>query len=430
MSIAVDAATRRRALIAGTIGNVMEYYDFAVYAALAPVIAPLFFPTEDPAVGLLAVFGAYAVGFLARPLGGFVFGHFGDKVGRRTILMFVILLMAFATFLIGILPTYAVIGVAAPALLVLARLLQGFSAAGEIGGSAVFMVEYAPDSRRGFYGSMQQVGVGSGFLLGLVAAMLLTQIVPEEITRSWAWRIPFLLGLLIGAVGLYLRLKLEDTPTFRALEVEQAVEETPLRTLFRDNYKELFIIIGFVAMWGSSYHLFTAYMPTYLTENLGFQLSTALTLNVVGLAAFVVFIPLMGLLSDRVGRKPVLAGAALGFIVFLYPIFLLMSQGSLISVVLALLAYALLLGTFSGPGIAALVELFPTKVRSSAFGVGYNISITLFGGTAPFIAAFLTSRTENALSPTYYVILTAVITLVAILSMRETYKTSLTIKRN
>lgn len=289
----------------------------------------------------------------------------------------------------------------------------------------MFMVEYAPDSKRGFYGSMQQVGVGSGFLLGLVAGLLLTQVVSEETASSWAWRIPFLLGLLIGIVGLYLRLKLEDSPAFRALEAEHSVEGAPLLTLFRTNYKQLLIIMGFVAMWGSSYHLFSAYMPTYLSQNLDFQLSTALTLSVIGWAFFIGFIPLMGLLSDRVGRKPLLVGAVLGFIVFIYPIFLLMSQGSLISVVLALLAYAFLLGTFSGAGIAALVELLPTGVRSSAFGVGYNISITIFGGTAPFIATFLISRTGNALSPAYYLILTAVITLVAVLSMRETYKAPL-----
>lgn len=425
MSDTVDAATRRRAILAGTIGNLLEYYDFAIYAALTPVIAPLFFPTEDPAISFLAAFGAYAVGFLARPFGGFVFGHFGDKVGRRATLSVAIIMMAISTFLIGVLPTYATIGIIAPILLVVTRLTQGFSASGEWGGSAIFMVEYAPDSKRGVFGSMQQFGVGGGFLLGLLGVTLLTNVVAENVVSSWAWRIPFLAGLVIGIVGLYLRLRIEETPSFRALEEAQEVDRAPLLTMVRTNYKEILITMGFTALWGSGYHLFTAYMPTYISQNLGFPLSTALTLNLVGLASFVVLIPLMGLLSDRVGRKPLLVGAALGFVFFTYPIFLLMSQATLVSVVLALFAFAILLATFSGPGPSALVELFPTKVRYSALGVGYNLSVTIFGGTAPFIATFLISRTDNALSPTYYVIFTALITLIAVVGMRESYKSPL-----
>lgn len=425
MSVTVDSSSRRRAIAAGTIGNILEYYDFAIYASLTPIIAPLFFPTQDPALAFLAAFGAYAVGFLARPLGGFVFGHFGDKVGRRTTLAAAVIMMAVSTLLIGILPTYATIGLLAPILLVVARLVQGFSAAGEWGGSAVFMVEYAPENRRGLFGSMQQFGVAAGFLAGLLVAALLTNVVPEEVVSGWAWRIPFIAGLLIGIVGLYLRLRLEDTPNFQALEETNEVERAPLLTMVRTNYKELLIIMGFTALWGSAYHLFTAYMPTYISENIGFSLSSSLAFNAVGLASFVLLIPPMGWLSDKVGRKPMLVGAALGFVVLTYPIFLLLSQATVISVVLALLAIALLLAVFSGPGPAALVELFPTKIRYSALGVGYNLSVTIFGGTAPFIATLLTSRTDSALSPSFYAIFTALITLVAVVSMRETYKAPL-----
>ena len=425
-SHAVDSATRRRALIAGAVGNFMEWFDYAVYAFLASVIGALFFPSDVPFVSTLATFAVFAVGFFMRPLGGFIFGYFGDRYGRRSALSAAIILMAASTLSIGLLPTAAQIGVLAPILLVVARLAQGLSVGGEYSGSAAFMVEYAPANQRAFYGSWLQASIGAGFLAGSVLATLLTTFMPEAMLLSWGWRVPFIAGMLVGVVGLYMRLKMDDTPAFRALEENHEVETAPIRASFMRYWRQGLIAVGFTLVFTVSYYVFLTYMPTYLSEVVGLPLSLALTASSVGIAFHVLALPFMGMLSDRVGRKPVLIAASVGIAVLTYPAFLLMSGGNFVLIILAQLMFGLLVAMYAAPAPAALVEMFPTKVRYTALGVSYNLAVAAFGGTAPFIATFLVSRTGSNISPAFYVIAAAVITTLVLLGIRETYKEELT----
>ena len=421
----VDQSTRKRALIAGAIGNFMEWFDYAVYAFLASVIGTLFFPSEVPFASTLATFAVFAVGFFMRPLGGFVFGHFGDRYGRRSALSAAIILMAVSTLSIGLLPTAEQIGVLAPILLVVARLAQGLSVGGEYSGSAAFMVEYASEGRRAFFGSWLQASIAAGFLAGSLVATLLTASLSESALYAWGWRIPFIVGMLVGVVGLYMRLKMDDTPAFRALERTHEVEGSPLRESFLSYWKQGLVAVGFTLVFTVSYYTFLTYMPTYLSEVVGLPLSLALTAGSIGIAFHVLALPFLGMLSDRIGRKPVLIAASVGIAVLTYPAFLLMSGGNFLLIVLAQLLFGLLVAMYAAPAPAALVEMFPTKVRYSALGVSYNLAVAAFGGTAPFIGTFLVSRTGSDISPAFYVIVAGVITTLVLIGIRETYKEQL-----
>lgn len=334
--------------------------------------------------------------------------------------------MAVSTLSIGLLPTAAQIGVLAPVLLVVARLAQGLSVGGEYSGSASFMVEYAPESRRAFYGSWLQASIGAGFLLGSVLATLITTLLPQEAVDSWGWRLPFIAGVLVGLVGLYLRLRMDDTPAFRALEETRDVENAPLRESFLRYWREGLTAVGFTLIFTVGYYIILTYMPTYLSEVVGLSLSLALTASSIGLAFHVLTLPFLGALSDRVGRKPVLIAASVGFAVLTYPAFLLMSGGSFLLIVLAQLLFGLLVSMYAALAPAVLVEMFPTKVRYSAIGVSYNLAVVAFGGTAPFIAPFLVSRTGSDNAPALYVVAAAMIsTLVLLTRVRETYRAEL-----
>jgi MFS transporter, MHS family, proline/betaine transporter len=425
MAVSTDPAVARKAVTAGTVGNFMEWYDFAVYGYMAPIIASLFFPNQVRVVALLSTFAVFAVAFFMRPLGGLVFGHFGDRLGRRGTLAAAVILMAMATFMIGVLPTYAQIGILAPVLLVVARLLQGFSAGGEWGGSASFMVEYAPERRRAFYGSWQQASIAAGLLVGSGLAALITNTLSEDALNAWGWRVPFLIGLVLGIVGLYIRLRIEETPAFRRIEREHEVEAAPLLETFRDYWRAGLIAIGFTLYWTVSYYIFLNYMPTYLSENLDIPLSFALLSNAIGLVLLMVLIPIFGIVSDRIGRKPLLIASAVTMGVLTYPLFMLMGTGNYLLIVLVQLLIAAIIALYSGPGPATVVEMFPTKVRYSGIGVAYNLAVALFGGSAPFIATFLIDRTGNNLAPTYYVIAAAFITLMVLLKLKETYRAPL-----
>jgi MFS transporter, MHS family, proline/betaine transporter len=418
----VEPAVAKKAVTAGTIGNFMEWYDFAIYGYFATVIATLYFPSEDRVASLLATFAVFAVSFFMRPVGAFVFGHYGDKIGRRSTLAATVILMGLATFMIGVLPSYEQIGVLAPILLVVARLLQGFSAGGEWGGSASFMVEYAPEARRGLYGSWQQVSVVGGLLVGSAIGGILGTVLSQDALNSYGWRIPFIVGILVGAVGLYLRWRLEDTPAFRIIEEKQEITEAPVKDTFSAHYQEGLTAIGFTLAWTVAFYILLQYMPTYLAETLGFPLSQALLSNAIGLAVLMVLIPFTGALSDRIGRKPLLIGFSALIAILTYPLFLLISGGTLLLIVLGQVLFGVIISLFSGPGPAALVEMFPTNVRYSALGVSYNIAVAAFGGTAPFIATFLVSRTGSNLSPGLYLIAAAVITLIVVARIKETYR--------
>jgi MHS family proline/betaine transporter-like MFS transporter len=407
---------RRRALSAAVIGNVLEWYDFAVYAFLATTLAKQFFPSGDEMGALLATFAVFGVGFIARPLGGVIIGRMGDKRGRKPALTFTIALMALGTVMIGLLPSYATIGVAASALLVIARLLQGFSAGGEWGSSTAFIVEWAPPQRRGLFGSLQQASVAGGFLLGsLVTAALGTLLSPAAM-ESWGWRIPFLLGGVLGPVGMYMRRRIGETPHFEASQQSAGREPAPAA----GGWTLAARAFGFTVVWTVAYYIFLSYMPTFLQKHAGLDRTQALWSNSAGLIVLVLAVPAFGALSDRIGRKPLLLSACGAFLLLPYPLFASLAAQPPLAHVLAIQALlAVAIALFSGPGPAAIAEMFPTRLRSTWMSIGYSLAVALFGGFAPYIATWLIGQTGSPLAPTYYVIAAALISTVTIAMQRE-----------
>jgi MHS family proline/betaine transporter-like MFS transporter len=378
-------------------------------------------------VGLLSAFAVFAVAFFARPLGGVIWGHVGDKLGRQRALAATILLISAATALVGLLPGYTSIGVMAPILLVLLRLVQGFSAGGEIIGAMSYVAEYSPEGRRGFLTSWVQFGSISGLLAGSVLATLLAFNLSEASLNSWGWRVPFLIALPLGIIGLYIRLKLEDTPKFKALERAHEVAQSPLReTLSKwEHYRQMLLTVGIAIINGVGYYVLLAYMPTYLSEELGFESSDAFLSLTIAIVILLAVMPFMAALSDRIGRKPVLGGACIGFLVLSYPCFLLISQGGLLNATLGQILLGLLVASFSGIAHATLTELFPTRVRFSGYGIAYNISTAVFGGTAPFLMTYLVGTMGNTFAPALYIMAAALLSLVTVLAIRESAKVPL-----
>ena len=422
MAERTEEQAAKKAVTAGAIGNFVEWYDYSVYGFFATVIASQFFPGEDPVASLLATFAVFAVAFFMRPVGAFVFGHYGDTIGRRNTLAAAIILMGIAALMIGVLPSYGQIGVLAPILLVVARLLQGFSAGGEWSGSAAFMVEYAPENKRGLYGSWQQFSIVAGLLVGSGMGALLGAVLSEDALNAWGWRIPFILGMVVALVGLYLRLRIEDTPAFRRIEEKEEITEAPVKQSFTAHGGESVTAIGFTVAWTVAYYILLTYMPTYVSRTLGLPLTQALLSNAIGLVVLMVLIPFTGAISDRIGRKPLLIAFSVLIALLTYPLFLLASTQAFVFIVLAQVLFGIIISLFSGPGPAALVEMFPTNVRYSALGVSYNLAVAAFGGTAPFIATYLISRTGSNLAPGIYLIVAAVITLFFVSRMKETYR--------
>jgi MHS family proline/betaine transporter-like MFS transporter len=414
------SAKQRTAIVAAVVGNMLEWYDFAVYGFFVPVISQLFFPAQTPLLRILLTFAVFGVGFVMRPIGAVVFGIYGDRHGRRRALSAVVFLMAFSTLAVGILPTYSAVGVLAPLLLVAARLLQGLSSGGEWGGSAAYLVEYAPDRRRGFIGSWQQVSVGAGFLLGSLSAAVLNSMLSHDAMLSWGWRVPFLFGIVLGGVGAYLRFKLDDTPKYNEIETHHAVSHAPLREAFTTHRKPTLIAFGITLHNTVAYYTVLTYMTTYLTSVANLTRSAALWISTGCLLAFVVTVPFMGMLSDRIGRRPLFIISAAGYALLAYPGFLLASSGSVALALITQLVLVILLAAYAGPGPAVYAELFPTRVRYTALSVGYNIPVAIFGGFAPFIAQWLINSTGSAIAPAYYVIVASAVTLITMIWVPET----------
>jgi MHS family proline/betaine transporter-like MFS transporter len=416
MDVSQDTKTRR-AVSAAVIGNVLEWYDFAVYAYVAVYIARKFFPQGDEVTALLATFLAYGLGFVARPLGGIILGRVGDTHGRKTALLITIALMAVGTVMIGVLPTYASIGIAAPLLLVVARLLQGFSAGGEWGSSTAYIVEWAPANQRGFYGSFQQTSVVAGLLLGSGIAALATTLMTTAQMDDWGWRVPFLLGGILGPVGLWMRRTIDETPAYMKAKAAPA----PASTDTAGNWTMAARAFGFTIVWTVCFYVLLNYMPTYTQKYVKLSASAALWSNTIGLFALVVFIPIFGKLSDRIGRKPLLLACCIAYIVLPYPIFTyLISGASYIELILVQILFAILIAMFSGPGPAAISEIFPTRARSTWMTSGYALSVAIFGGFAPFISVWLIDRFNSPLAHTFYLMAAAVISTIVIATLRET----------
>jgi len=397
---------------------VLEWYDFAVYAFLATVLARKFFPNGDELSALLATFAVFGVGFVVRPLGGIIIGRLGDRRGRKIALSTTIVLMASGTVMIGLLPSYQALGVGASALLVAARLVQGFSAGGEWGSSTAFIVEWAPPQRRGLFGSLQQASVAVGFLLGsLTAASLSTWLTPAAF-EAWGWRLPFLFGGLLGPVGLYMRRNIEETPPFKAAiqqDAKHGVASGPR------GWRLAARAFGFTVLWTIAYYIFLSYMPTFLQKHAGLDRTQALWSNTAALLVLVVAVPAAGALSDRIGRKPLLLASCAAFVLLPYPLFAaLLSTPTLATVMGVQVLFALAIALFSGPGPAAIAEIFPTRMRSTWMSIGYSLAAALFGGFAPYVATWLIASTGSPLAPICYVIGAAVVSALTIAAQKET----------
>lgn len=405
---------RRRQLLAGSIGNVLEYYDFVVYAFLASILASKFFPNDDPVIGLLASFATFGVGFLARPLGGALIGRIADRKGRRVALLITIFGMAAGTVGIGILPDFSTIGMAAPVLLVTMRLIQGLSAGGEWGSATSFIAESAPEGRRGWFGGIGQASIAAGTLVGSMVVALVTQILSDEIMHGWGWRVPFLLGGVLLIVGAWMRRSIEETPAFaKAQQVSATPHHRPVVLMAK--------AFGFTILWTVCYYVMLSYLPTFLVQHAGLSEGQALWGNTVALIILVGATPLFGRLSDRIGRKPLLLVCCAAFVILPYPLFsLILNHASVIEIVTIQIIFNLFIAAFSGAGPAALAELFPTHSRTLLLSIGYSLSVAIFGGFAPFISTWLIAATGMPIAPVFYLIAAGLVSGVVIYRFRET----------
>ncbi|MFD5772521.1 MFS transporter [Streptomyces fungicidicus] len=411
-----DPALVRRAVKAAALGNAMEWFDFGVYSYLAVTLGKVFFPSGSPTAQLLSTFGAFAAAFLVRPLGGLVFGPLGDRVGRQKVLALTMIMMAAGTFAIGVIPSYAAIGVGAPILLLAARLVQGFSTGGEYAGASTFIAEYAPDKRRGFLGSWLEFGTLAGYIGGAGLVTLMTALLSSEDLLSWGWRLPFLIAGPMGIIGLYLRMRLEETPAFAA---ESERPRVPLREMVAGQWRALLLCVGLVLVFNVTDYMLLSYMPSYLTSELGYDATHGLAVVLGVMALMMIVQPFAGALTDRVGRRPVIAAGCVGFLVLSVPALLLIRDGGLLAVAAGMGALGLLLVCFTAAMPSALPALFPTRVRYGSLSIGFNVSVSLFGGTTPLVVTALIGATGDMMMPAYYMMAAAVIGGFAVWRMAE-----------
>ncbi|BDD91315.1 MFS transporter [Pandoraea sp. NE5] len=411
----------RKVVIASVLGNAFEWFDFAIYGLFAVMIAKLFFPSGNEFASMLLTLATFGVGFAVRPLGGVLLGLYGDRVGRKKALSLTIVLMAVGTGMIGILPTHEAIGIAAPILMVLARLIQGFSVGGEFSGATTMLVEFAPANRRGFFGSFQMCSQALAFSLGALVAYLLTVNLAPHDLESWGWRLPFLLGILIGPVGWLIRSNVDESPEFLnyANDVKRGKIQrvnTPLRTVFRDYPRAVFGTLGISVVGTVSAYVFVFFLPIFAKKQLGMSAADVNLSTFIATLVILVFCPLAGYLSDRYGRKAVLLPAIIAYGVASYVLFkhfvTLPSLGSLLAVQIGV---SFFMSFFWGPTPIVLTEVFPVSVRSTGAAVTYNLAVLVFGGLAPFLNTWLVHVTGSNLAPIYYVLTSVVVGLAGVL---------------
>ncbi|SEP93972.1 Major Facilitator Superfamily protein [Mycobacterium sp. 88mf] len=416
-----DSGVLKRAIAASAIGNATEWFDYGIYAYGVGYISAAIFPGDAKGATQLAL-ATFAVSFLVRPLGGFVWGPLGDRLGRKHVLAITIVLMAGATFCVGLIPSYASIGMWAPAIMVALRMIQGFSTGGEYGGAATFMAEYAPSRRRGLLGSFLEFGTLAGFSLGAILMLTCSVVLSDEQMGQWGWRLPFLVAAPLGLVGVYLRSRLEDTPIFRELEESGETEQgavSQFKDLLSEYWAPILRLVGLVVALNVVNYTLLTYMPTYLERTIGLSSSHSLIVPVIGMLSMMVFLPLSGHISDRVGRKPMWWLSLIGLFIAGVPMFLLMSTnmvGAIIGFAVLGLLYVPQLSTIS----ATFPAMFPTQVRYAGFAIAYNVSTSLFGGTAPAINDWLVNKTGDHLVPAYYMMVACVIGMIALIKVPET----------
>jgi MHS family shikimate/dehydroshikimate transporter-like MFS transporter len=414
----------RQVLGASFIGTTIEWYDFFLYGTAASLVfGQLFFPTGDPLVSTLSALGTFAVGFIVRPLGGIIFGHYGDRLGRKSMLVLTLTMMGAATFLIGLLPTFDQVGVLAPILLVLLRVIQGLGLGGEWGGAALMAVEYSPEDRRGYYGAWPQMGVPAGLLLstGIFSAV---SFLPNEQFLIWGWRVPFLLSIILIGVGLFVRTRLLETPSFSQVQESHTESQMPIIDVFRNYWKNVLLAIGARVASDGSFYVFSVFILDYATRTLGLPRPTILLGVAIASALELFTIPAAGVISDRTGRRPIFLVGTVFMLILTYPYFLMIGSGSTVLVILAsVLGLSIAHASMYGPMSAYFAELFGTRVRYSGVSIGYQLASIIGGGLGPLIATYLVAAAGGSFWPVVaWMVTLCLITLVSVLVAAETFR--------
>jgi len=403
---ATMSRSRLRPLLAAAVGNIVEWFDFTIYATFAVYFAPLFFPSTDPTASLLSTFAVFAVGFFVRPLGGWLIGAYADRQGRRKALLLTIVLMTAPAFVIGIAPTYASVGVIAPVVLVLARMLQGFAAGGEAGGAMAYLSEIAPEHRKGLYSSLWYTTVVLGMVLASLTGFVLTRLLAADAMGEWGWRIPFLVGGVAGLLSLWVRRAMVETSP-AVVDGTAAARPAGLRTLLSEYPRETLRVILLMAGSATAFYTFVSYMPTHLINSVGLAPSTTFGLHTVALVVFMVLLPAFGMVSDRIGRRPLGFVFAIGGGIAIYPLSLALSDRWYVSLAVDLAFLALTACIFSVLAVI-MTDLFPSRMRAMGVGAPYNLATAIFGGTAPFLLTWLAGQGR---ADSYFIYLTGLVLL-------------------
>lgn len=414
----------RRVILSCMIGNALEWYDFALYGYFATTLGQLFFPKFSPFASLMATFGIFAAGFIMRPLGGVIFGHIGDKIGRKDALLWSIYLMAIPTTLIGLLPTYEQIGWLAPLFLTLIRLAQGLSMGGEFTGSMIFVVEHAQKENRGLYGSWVVFSLLLGILVGSAIATSTCYILSQDQVMAWGWRIPFLLSVAGGFVGTIMRRTVHEPEQFSKAKELHKEHSTPLKELFRSHFKTILYVINIELTLSVGFYLIVTFINNFLTVLLNFDMVTSLMMTTISMIAMGIVIPISGWLSDKIGRKAVLIPSALAFTFFAYPLFTCL-EGSFMNALSSQIFLSIIMGSFFAPIPATLVELFPINVRYSGLSISHSLSMAVFGGSAPIIATWLIHLTDNNAAPAIYLSVASLVSAASLFFMKDRSKEEL-----
>lgn len=411
----------RRILVASLVGSSIEWFDYFLYGTVsALVFNQLFFVNEDPTIGLLLSYASFALAFFIRPFGGVIFSHIGDRIGRKKTLVLTLSLMGVATFGMGLLPTYQAVGIWAPILLITLRLVQGLGIGGEWGGALLLAVEYAPAEKRGLFGAIPQMGVTIGMLLGTVALSIMTML-PENAFITWGWRIPFIFSALLVFFGLWIRKGIDETPSFKKVKESGEVPKLPIVETLKNYWREVLIAVGAKVVETAPFYIFSTFVVSYATSNLGFSRTATLTAVMIATIITTILIPIMGNLSDTIGRKKLFIGGTIGMALFAFPYFWLLQQKS---VLLLIVATVIGLGVIWAPITAVLgtmfSEIFDAKIRYTGITLGYQIGAALAGGTAPLVATALLDRFNNSYVPVaLYIIFASVLSLAAIWAVKD-----------
>lgn len=409
----------RKVIISGMVGNALEWYDFAIYGQVAGIIGAKFFPQADASAQLLASYGAFAAGFVARPFGGIIFGMIGDSLGRKTSLSLSVILMAAATGAIGIMPEYATAGILAPILLVLVRLLQGLSLGGEFSGAIAYTIEHSPQKHRGLIGSMTIASLIIGFLTGSLMATAFSWLMPPGAFEDWGWRIPFVLGIGIGLIGFYIRRSCEESPVYEAARAEESLSKTPVREVIKHHWRPLIRAIGVYFNVTMPFYMASIYFISYNRQHLGLDTSKSMAINAAGMFAMLLAVPVSAILSDRFGRKKVLMAMGWIFALGAWPLFSLFTSGELVPTIAGELIFSAMVGLMTAPVPAFLAELFPTRIRTTGMAIAYNIAATALGGTAPMVCVWLVEYFGSPSSLAFYVILTGLSAAISLIGYHD-----------